>query len=550
MTSVNTKNIVILLILALSLALIVIDSTVVNITLPAIQADFSVSVNDLEWISSIYALFFGSFILTWGKLGDQFGRRRIFMGGVTLFIVGSAIDGLSANLSMMLLGRAIQGFGSAMASPSTLSILTTTFTGRARSVAFGVWGAVAGASGALGPLLGGYFTTYDSWRWAFLINVPIGLVALIGALIVIKESKFKTPNYTTDYGGVTLITLSLSALIFGLIEGQTYGWLAEKQTFTALGFIWPFSNFSLPAFSIVSGTLLLLLFIYYEIKRQHAGKDPLFEFSLLKFTGFRFGILTVLIVAVGEFGVFFILSLYLQIVRGLSAIETGITFLPMAITLLISAPLAGLLASRVGPKWIVTTGMTLEGIALLAMSQVITISFPIYYLYPVLIVYGAGVGLAVGQLTNTVLTSIPWQKAGIGSGANNTVRQIGAAFGVAIIGAVLVAVMSSGGQADLNASAVIPDALKASIAKVFDSGLTGGIGFSMPFGVAGTPVGDAIKTVFNDAITQGTRSAALTAGIFCGGGAVCSLLIPNAKKADGSKSSEFDQHQPASEATA
>src|SRR5437867_1657534 len=164
---VGFRQLITLIILGLSLALIVIDSTIVNIAIPSIQKTFTVSVKDLEWISAIYALFFGSFILTWGKLGDEFGRRRIFMSGVLTFIIGSTLTGISNDLTTMLVGRAIQGFGAAMASPSTLSIITTTFTGRARGLAFGIWGAIAGAAGALGPLLGGYFTTYLSWRWAF-----------------------------------------------------------------------------------------------------------------------------------------------------------------------------------------------------------------------------------------------------------------------------------------------------------------------------------------------------------------------------------------------
>ena len=155
------------------------------------------------------------------------------MAGISLFIVGSIVDGVSTNLSQMLLGRAMQGFGAAMSSPSTLSILTTTFTGKARGIAFGIWGATAGAAAVLGPLLGGYFTSTPAltWRWAFLINVPIGFAALVGAALVIKESRFKDPKYTTDYLGVTIITLGLAGLLFGFIEAQTYGWITPNEIF-------------------------------------------------------------------------------------------------------------------------------------------------------------------------------------------------------------------------------------------------------------------------------------------------------------------------------
>src|SRR5437667_12687297 len=189
-TKIERKQLLILLVLSLSLAIIVIDATIVIVAQYQIQKDFGISLKDLEWITSLYALIFGSFLLTWGKLSDEFGRKRIFISGISLFIVGSIIDGFSQDLTQILVGRVIQGFGAAMASPSTLSILTTTFTGKARGVAFGIWGATAGAAAVLGPVLGGYFTTYVTWRWAFFINIPIGAAALVGAAFVIRETRF------------------------------------------------------------------------------------------------------------------------------------------------------------------------------------------------------------------------------------------------------------------------------------------------------------------------------------------------------------------------
>ena len=535
-STVSSRQVIGLVVLGLALAITIIDSTIVNIALPSIQKDFSISVNDLEWISAIYALFFGSFLLTWGKLSDEFGRRRIFMIGVATFIIGSTITGVSNSLATMLVGRAIQGFGAAMATPSTLSILTTTFTGKARGVAFGIWGAVAGAAGAFGPILGGYFTTYYSWRWAFLINVPIGLVALIGAIVVVQESKFRDPKYTTDFGGVTLIALSLSSILFGFIEAQTYGWLVPNQTFALGSFTWPFSNISISAVSIIAGFILLGGFVLFESRRQKKGKVPLMDFSLFKFRGFRFGVLTVLIVAMGEFGVLFFLSIYFQVVRGLTAINTGITFLPLAFAAFFFAPAAGLLSNKFGPKWIVTTGMILEATALYGLWQITQVSNPLYTFYPILFIYGAGIGLAIGQLTNTVLMSIPWQKAGIGSGVNSTFRQIGSAFGVAVIGAVLVAEIAAVGKADLAASAIIPDYLKSILQGVLNSGLQGRVTPSIPSGSG--PLQTAITSVFDDAITQGTRWAAFTAALFVTFGAISSLFIPNSKKSEQSKSWE------------
>jgi len=524
---IQPKQLLILLVLSLSLAIIVIDATIVIVALPQIQKDFSISLKDLEWITSLYALIFGSFLLSWGKLSDEFGRKLIFMVGISTFIVGSIIDGFSLNLSQMLVGRVIQGFGAAMASPSTLSILTTTFTGKSRNVAFGIWGATAGAAAVLGPVLGGYFTTYISWRWAFFINIPIGIAALVGAALVIRETRFKDPKYTTDYPGLILITIGLASVLFGLIEAQTYGWLVPNQEFSAGGFSWSTSNpLSLPLVSIITGIVLLGAFTFYEIRRARKGRVPLFDFSLLRYKGFRYGLFTVTIVAMGEFGAVFIISIFLQTVKGLSAISAGLTFLPMAISVFIFAPIAGILATRFGPKWIITTGMVLEAVALFSMSQIISISNPVYYLYPVLVVYGAGVGLAISQVTSTVLMSIPWQKAGVGSGANNTVRQIGSAFGIAVIGAILVAQISVVGQAELATSTVNFGQIGiASLKAAFNSGLSGGIDptFIASFG---TNWPAAMGLIF-DALTQGTRWAAFTAGIFVSLGALSSLLIPD-----------------------
>src|SRR5205809_1908115 len=473
---IQPKQLLILLVLSLSLAIIVIDATIVIVALPQIQKDFSISLKDLEWITSLYALIFGSFLLSWGKLSDEFGRKLIFMAGISTFIVGSIIDGFSLNLSQMLVGRVIQGFGAAMASPSTLSILTTTFTGKSRNVAFGIWGATAGAAAVLGPVLGGYFTTYISWRWAFFINIPIGIAALVGAALVIKETRFKDPKYTTDNPGLTLITIGLASVLFGLIEAQTYGWLVPNQEFSAGGFSWSTSNpLSLPLVSIITGIVMLGVFAFYEIRRARKGRVPLFDFSLLKYKGLRYGLFTVTIVAMGEFGAVFIISIFLQTVKGLTAINAGLTFLPMAISVFIFAPIAGVLATRFGPKWIITTGMVLEAIALFSMSQIISISNPVYYLYPILVIYGAGVGLAISQVTSTVLMSIPWQKAGVGSGANNTVRQIGSAFGIAVIGAILVAQISAVGQANLASSGANFGPMASVLKAALNSGLSGGI---------------------------------------------------------------------------
>lgn len=548
----DTRKIWTLAVLATSLAIIIIDSSIVNVTIQAIRHDFNASLRDLEWISATYALVYASLIITWGRLGDALGRRRVFIAGIITFMIGSIVVGAAQNIGMIVVGRAIQGFGAAMASPSTLSILSSTFTGKARGVAFGIWGATAGAGGALGPLIGGLLTTYATWRWAFFINIPIVLFGIIGSLLFITESRDAQHAPQIDILGIFLISIGLGALVFGLIEGQTYGWLTSKETFSIGSWNWPFTNIAFAAAMFIVAFIFLLSFILYENLLLRIKRIPLFDFSLLRFRGFRFGLMTVGIIALGEFGILFVLSLYFQGVRGLTALQTGLILLPFAIGSFFTAPIAGILSSKFGPKWIVTTGMLLEALGIFLISRVTTVNVPLGWFIPIFLLYGIGLGLAIAQLTNVVLSDIPREFAGAGSGANNTIRQIGSAIGVAILSALLAAQISSTAQTELARNTIIPSYIKPAVQQAFDNGQTsndvslapsstktgnqGGMptgGIHPPTGVTSPPspqiIGAQIKDVFNISATNGTRSAALMASIFVLLGALSSFLIPNSQ---------------------
>jgi EmrB/QacA subfamily drug resistance transporter len=305
-----------LLVLALGLAIVIIDGTIVNVAVPSIRKEFNTNLRNLEWVNSIYSLIYAALIVTWGRVGDQVGRKRLFIVGVSVFVAGSMLAGISPNIGFLIVARAIQGLGAAMTSPSTLSIVSSTFTGKMCGVAFGVWGAVAGASAALGPLLGGWLTANASWRWAFYINVPIGLIAIIGSIIFIQESRESRHKTTFDIPGILLVTLGLSGLVFGLIEGQAYGWWQPKQIFSLVSWNWPLTNLAITPFCLLIGAIALTGFVFWENRVRSHGGDPLFDFTLLRFRGFRFGLLTVSIVALGEFGVIFVLST--AIIKGLN----------------------------------------------------------------------------------------------------------------------------------------------------------------------------------------------------------------------------------------
>ena len=448
----NSRRWIALGILSMSLMLIVIDSTVVNIAFPSIRATFNAPFSDAEWVNSIYSLVFGAALITWGKLGDQYGRRTIFIIGAALFALSSLGVGLAPTIGVMIAFRALQGLAGAMMSPSTLSIISATFQGRERGIAFGIWGATAGVSAALGPILGGWLIEYgtqimaESWRLAFIINVPLAAIAIVGSLWAIRETNDNRRKHQIDWRGILFATLGLGAIVSGTIEGQTYGWLYAKNVFTlgslhypnlAAGASIPAGTLSFVPFTFAIGVIFVILFVWWELHFEKRGGEPLFELGLFKYQSFRFGLITIFIIALGEFGIFLAISIYLQLAKGLGAFETGIQFLGFALVTMFAAPMAGVLSSRFGAKWIVTIGMLCESAALFWISRTLYIDKPVSSLIPPFMLYGLGVGLAIAQLSNLVLSDIPGDKTGQASGATNTVRQLGASLGIAIIGAVL-----------------------------------------------------------------------------------------------------------------
>jgi EmrB/QacA subfamily drug resistance transporter len=548
---------IMLVTLSLSLAIVIIDASIVNVTIPAISNEFHASIPDLQWISASYALVYAALLITFGRLSDTLGRRLVFILGIATFGVGSILVGVAGGVGVILVGRVIQGIGAAMASPSTLSILSVSFTGKSRGIAFGIWGATAGAGGALGPLLGGFFTTNFNWRWAFLVNIPIAAIAILGGLLLITESKDEEHRHTLDFGGIVLASVGFAAIVLGFIEAPTYGWITPSGTaFTIGGFTWATNAVvSLSLVAFVAGVVFLTVFVVYARVLARRGKEPLFDFRLLRYGGFRFGLLTVCVVALGEFGILFILSLYLQEVRGLSAVSTGLLLLPFAGGAFVTAPIAGILSSRVGPKWVISVGMLLEALAIFLISRVVQVDTPLGIFIPIFTLYGIGLGLAIAQLTNVVLSNIPSQFAGTGSGANNTLRQVGAAIGVAILGAVLSSQVAAVSTSRLNQSTTIPTALKPTIQQLIDRGqpkevivavvgnIVRGINSRQPQGAPDSPskgvpaldeaaITRATGAILDDAETQGTRDAGIFAALFVLLGAASSLLIPNPERRD------------------
>jgi EmrB/QacA subfamily drug resistance transporter len=511
--------------LSLGVSMIIVDATIVNVAVPSIIRDLNLDSTQAEWINTIYALVFASLLITLGRIGDVVGRRRLYILGLVVFGCASVLAGLSQSGEMLILARVLQGVGGAMILPSTQSILNTNFRGRDRAIAFGIWGATIGGMAAIGPLLGGWLTTYLSWRWAFFINIPVALIAIFGTLRYIGESRDENAQRGLDPVGFVLITGGLSLFIFGLIEGRSYGWWTPTKPFEILGWTWPLESVSIIPFCLAGGLLALALFLVVEGRRSRAGKFFLFDVGLWLYPAFRYGNLAGTIVSLGEFGLLFALPLFLQGVIGYSAFETGLVFLSLAVGSFFAAPMSARLAQRYGPRRAVTLGMFLEFVGIVSTSLMIGTTVSGLQLAVPLFVYGVGVGLATAQLTSIVLSDIPPERSGLASGANSTMRQIGSALGIAILGTVLFTALGNGVHENLSAIPGIPPAVVDNVATAMEQSAGQAIVVIRAEPQYAAAVGP-IESAFVDA----TRLAGFVASGFVLIGVVLTLLLPEMPK--------------------
>jgi EmrB/QacA subfamily drug resistance transporter len=451
----------------------------------------------------------------------------MYLLGLVVFLVASVIAGAAASGTMLIGARLLQGVGGAMILPATQSILNTNFRGRDRAIAFGIWGAVIGGMAAVGPLLGGWLTTNLSWRWSFFINIPVGIIAFLGTLRYIRESRDEHARAGFDLPGFLLITFGLGAFIFGLIEGNTYGWWTPKQPFEVLGWTWPLENISIIPFAIGFGILALGLFAWVELRRERAGKFFVFDFDLWRFPAFRYGNLAGTIVSLGEFGLLFVLPLFLQAALGLSAFETGLIFLSLAVGAFFAAPVAASLARRYGPRRTVSLGMALEAVGILATTLLLSTTVTGLQLVIPLVVYGVGVGLATAQLTSVTLSDIPMQKSGLASGANSTMRQVGSALGIAILGTILIVSLGNGVRTKLADVPGLPPAAVEGLASAMESSAGQAL-----TGLREEPGSEAIVPLIDAAFEEAARLTGFSAFLFVLLGLGFSVLLPETRPAE------------------
>jgi len=516
-----------LAVLSLGVSMIIVDATIVNVSVPSIIRDLGLSATAAEWVNTGYSLVFAALLVTVGRLGDVVGRRRMYLLGLLVFVGASMLAGLAPTGEILVLARFAQGAGGAMILPATQSILNTNFRGRDRVIAFGIWGAVIGGTAALGPLLGGWLTTNLNWRWAFLINLPIGIIAALGTLRWIRESRDETAKPGFDLPGFLLITYGLSGIIFALIEGQTYGWWTQKRPFEVAGLTWPTDWISIVPVAMITGLIALGLFAMVETRRLRAGKFYLVDFGLWRYRAFRYGNFAGTIVSLGEFGLLFVLPLFLQAVLELTAFETGLVFLSLAIGSFLAAPFAIKMSRRFGPRRVVTLGMALEAIGILATTLPLAVGVSALVLVLPLFVYGIGVGFATAQLTNIALSDVPVARSGVASGANSTMRQIGSALGIAILGTVLLTTLGSQTRTNLAAIPGLPPAAAEGIATAIESSAGQAL-----VQIRTQPGADVVVPAIESAFVDAARLTGTVAFAFVLLGLLCSLLLPDTREVD------------------
>ncbi len=506
--------------IALGVAMIIVDATIVNVAIPTIIRDLHMTATTAEWINSIYSLVFAALLITLGRVADMRGRRRLFRIGAVWFVLASVVAATAQTSAMLILGRFLQGIGGAMILPATLSTVNSLFRGRERAIAFAIWGSTIGGMAAVGPFLGGVLTTDLSWRWAFLINLPIGAVILAGLLSVVPETSDPQAPRGFDLPGQLTLVVGLSALVFGLIEGQTYGWWTASRRLPALG--WPAGGLSPVPVAFAVAAVALAAFVLIERRRLRDRRIAVVDLRLFSIASFSRGNAAALIVALGEFGILFVLPLYLQGALGLSALQTGAVLIPLAVGTLLAGGVTPQLAPRVGPRGVVQVGLVLEILGIGTLGFVLTSHLSAWTVIPWLFVYGVGVGFATAQLTGVILTDVPVRASGQGSGIQRTVRQVGSALGVAILGTILITTLGSGVTDRLRSVPGLPPASRAAIA-----GALRASGGSAIVELRARPGSRQIATAASEALTASARTVAFTAAGFVAVGLVFTLGLPN-----------------------
>ena len=409
---------IILTIACLAQFMVVLDVSIVNVALPSMQRDLHFSITSSQWVINAYVLTFAGFLLLGGRAADIFGRRRVYLAGLFVFVLASIGAGFAANGTEIVAVRALQGVGGAILSPATLTIIVTTFQGARLPRAIGAWSAVAGAGGAVGGLLGGILTGWASWRWVFFINVPIGLGAAVVATMYLRELRNRDAAVKLDVTGAVLVTSSLAALIYGVVNTTTVGWT---------------SGTSLSWF--VGGGVGLAAFVLWESK---VASHPLVPFRIFRSRSLRVANIVMLLVGGAFFAMWYFLTFYYQYVLGYDAVKTGFAFLPMALSIVAGAQISSRLVARTGARPLLFTGSALATIGFLWISRISPTSSYLGAILAPSVICAFAMGLLFTPLATAATAKVERADAGLASGLLNTSRQVGGSLSLAILGTVAV----------------------------------------------------------------------------------------------------------------
>jgi EmrB/QacA subfamily drug resistance transporter len=416
-----------LITLCLGFFMILLDTTIVNIAIPNMIDKLGASLDEILWIINAYILIFAVLLITAGRLGDLYGPKRLFIIGLIIFTLASAACGLAQTPGQLIAFRVIQGIGGALLTPQTLSTITMIFPPEKRGAAFGIWGSVAGVATIAGPTLGGWLVTNWDWRWIFFVNVPVGIATLSLAMVALPDIQLHR-RHQLDWVGTALATVGLFLVCFGLIEGEHYDWGTVTGPIT------------IPLI-IGSGVLILAVMLWQQYLQRDG--EPLIPFTIFADRNYSLMNAVVAAIAFGMFGLFLPLTIFLQSVLGLSALQAGLTFAPMSLVSVFVAPFAGRFADKVGGKWILFAGLLLWTIGMWTLVEFTTVDSTRWSLLPSLLIAGFGLGMTFAPLQTIAMLNIQPQVAGAASGFINTTRQLGAVIGSAAVGALLQAQLAT-----------------------------------------------------------------------------------------------------------
>ena len=518
-----------LVFISMAISLVIIDGTIVNTIFPNVIAALGLDSTQVQWVQESYVLVFASLLLVWGSLADRVGRRLLLVIGLGIFIAASVWAGFSTDATSMILARVLQGFGGAMVLPTTLSLVNANFQGKERGIAFAVWGSTIGGMVALGPVLGGWLATdfgADGWRLAFNINLPLGLIVIIGLLIWVAESKEEQRAGGIDIVGALISVVMFATLVFGLIEGRVYGWWEASMfnVFQVGDFAWPTDGISIIPVSLAVSAVFFVLFVLWEKSREKAQKNVLLDLGLFQINSFRNGSFAALIISMGEFGLLFALPLWFQNVERLSPVSSGLVLLWLAGGAFLASAIGGALSGKLPAVRAVQLGVLFELIGVAGIALVASTEGGWAPVAPFLLLYGIGVGLATAQLTGVIMTDVPMNKIGQASGSQSTVRQIGSALGIAVLGTILFTATQSAAETRLMATEALssmPAAQQAEFIAGLSTTVVDSSGGFLPMIEptlldAGAPeeVAAEIQKAANDGFTDGVKATGWAAAAF------------------------------------